>query len=108
MAKRKKDFWERGGKSAVRFRAWDFRNKRFITDADVVFQGKTEYKDINGREIYEGDILETDEAGWIAVVVFGDGRFSLEDRFGGFSAFPNWEACKVIGNVYENPELLEK
>ena len=72
-----------------------------------VIQFSTNCKDIKGREIFEGDILKTDEGGWVAVVVFGSGRFCLESADGGFSALPNWEDCEVIGNVYENPELLK-
>ena len=66
--------------------------------------------DKNGVEIFESDHLETDEAGWIARVVFKRGRFVLLDNNGGFSLEPNWETCEVIGNEYENPhpELLEE
>ena len=66
--------------------------------------------DRNGREVWEGDILLTDEGGWIAQVDFVRGCFVLQNhtvKMGGFSVEPNWEECEVIGTVWENPELLE-
>jgi len=57
--------------------------------------------DKNGKEIYEGDIVRTNEAGWIAHVVFQNGIFMCEDDRGGFSGYCEWEEFEVIGNVYE-------
>jgi uncharacterized phage protein (TIGR01671 family) len=63
--------------------------------------------DKNGKDIYEADILITDECSWKAKVVFQRGAFILLDNLGGFSVEPNWNKCEVIGNIFENPELLE-
>ena len=65
-----------------------------------VIQHCTGERDIKNRLIYLGDILRTDEAGWKAAVVWGDGRFCLEDERGGFSAWPNWNCCEIIGNIF--------
>ncbi|MBA7560824.1 hypothetical protein ES695_20305 [Candidatus Atribacteria bacterium 1244-E10-H5-B2] len=62
--------------------------------------------DKNKKEIYGGDILRTNEAGWVGAVHFHDGRFYLEDSKGGFSYRPDWGLCEIIGNIYQNPELL--
>ena len=60
--------------------------------------------DKNNKEIYEGDILKTDEADWVGKVTYSQGAFILLDNKGGFSTEPNWRLCEVIGNIYE-PKL---
>lgn len=65
-------------------------------------------KDKNSKEIYEGDIVLTDEANWIAQVIYRRDCFMCIGLDGkGFSCECNWEKFEVIGNIYENPELLK-
>ncbi|MGA2669983.1 MAG: YopX family protein [Dehalococcoidia bacterium] len=68
----------------------------------------TGLKDKNGKEIYEGDIVG--EKGWAYKVEFEDGMFRLAHS----TLLVDWIYArkrqgietKVIGNIYENPELL--
>lgn len=84
-------------------------------------------KDINGKEIYEGDILhfvivtpigyEDYDGQWIditpkvenGIVVFKDGCFQLKTKDNEPIPFLTLyrERFEVIGNIYENPGLLK-
>ena len=73
---------------------------RKLSLKENVVQRCTGERDMAGRLIYHGDILRTDEMGWEGAVVWGDGRFCLEDDHGGFSAEPNWCCCEIVGNIF--------
>lgn len=114
-----------------KFRAWDKAEKRFyyftlqeILERKCHYQGgfdfrmvkadKTQYtglKDINNKEIYEGDIVKVfDVSTGInseGYVTFGNGCFYITD--GEYSRY-RWVdyQVEVIGNIYENPELWEE
>ena len=72
--------------------------------------------DGDGKEIYEGDILKWSN-GKMYVVKFWQGMFyaSVEECNDGFlggfplHAFTEFEErkCKIVGNIYDNPELLK-
>ena len=81
--------------------------KTFRTDFEPLMQYINKV-DKNGKEIYDGYIVITDEAGWIAKVEYVDDGFICMDNCGGYSTSCNWYNFEVIGNIYENPELLEK
>ena len=98
-------------------------------NADLHLCQCTGLKDKNGKLIYEGDIVKYAEFDWtdfsfkdweteIAQVVWGNTydnyypAFDLKDTdFDGTNAFAylfneGW-TIEVIGNIYQNPELLE-
>ncbi|MCD6148606.1 hypothetical protein J7J18_04495 [bacterium] len=71
-------------------------------------------KDDNGKEIWEGDIVRFMDRG-IGYVVFSEGAFgvregnidNVEDDEMEVIGFGYYK-IEVIGNVYENPELLQR
>lgn len=67
----------------------------------------TGLKDRNGKEIYEGDILDCGEYHGIKEVVFMNGSYKIRGKMGQMVGFGSWaNKTKVIGNIHENPELL--
>lgn len=110
----------------IKFRAWDGKSIRhgcewilidsgdgavwentgsgyendILCERDWKVMQYTGLKDKNGVDIYEGDILEREFDGF---------RFEVKFRHGMFCACQNTnDKFEVIGNIYENPELLEK
>lgn len=85
---------------------------------DTVSQSTGLY-DKNGKEVFEGDILEvTDKHSWLEVVSYSQEKamFVTEEINREFKVpeSPLYDLLdstflkfKVIGNIYENPELLE-
>jgi len=75
----------------------------------------TGLKDKNGKEIYEGDIIRANFADikykeikeFKSEVMFGYGQFYVCDNSIVYPVFDIFAHIEIIGNIYENPELLE-
>lgn len=103
----------------IKFRAWDKVNKCYYHDVqnaydemigdsfqdvlqneDLVVEQYTGLKDVNGVEVYENDVVKT----------FGLNPYTVEFFDGSFNPVSSLESSEweVIGNIHEQPELLEE
>lgn len=78
----------------------------------LVIMQSTGLADKNGKEIFEGDIVKMSkdvysESTYYEVVRHYGGAYRLESKQHGCELWLRHTDCEVVGNVYENPELLE-
>lgn len=115
------------------YRVWDNTEKRFRDDIvvspmgnflildsidsnTVCYYGGRDYKrfiveqgfKVGDKVFYEGDIvIDPDKQNKNFQIDFSDGSFS-GFRYGDYLSSELLKYCKLIGNIHENPELLEK
>ena len=110
----------------IKFRAWHKNNKSMIMNVTtnllnrvyLIFMQYTGLKDKNSKEIYEGDIVDAtycidgclyyseDEYG---IVAWNDKKCGFFIKFKDeidVTPISYYKYLKVIGNIYENPELV--
>lgn len=67
--------------------------------------------DKNGKRIFEGDIVKDDSISLLGDVVFstvGIPSFGINDVHDGLQYHDSfWHELEIIGNIHDNPELLE-
>ena len=80
---------------------------RFNTQYEMPYQQFTGLTDKNGKEIYDGDIVEvkySDGSGYDnpVEVSFENGSF-----WAGMGYLNDIKIIEVVGNIFQNPELLK-
>lgn len=115
----------------IKFRAWDEKTRAFIYRLghwddninmlnlsedlasvsgwpNLILMQYTGLKDKNGIEIFEGDILAVNNEPLYKVEWANHmSMFDLVKLDGSGSSTDDMWLCEVIGNIYENPDLLE-
>lgn len=101
---------------------WEFGETNFMSFDEIELMQSTGLFDRNGKEIFEGDVVKRYrspffKAKWeyrIEIVIKEKASLLLgrgfDKRFGTRpfdSPFTNSVLLEVIGNIYENPEILE-
>lgn len=98
----------------IKFRAWNNAEKKMYPEVEDIRERYETYlmqytglKDKNGKEIYEGDIVNID--GLIVPVIWYAGAWMVEyftiPTKSYLSHFDELDV-EIIGNKYENTELL--
>ena len=91
---------------------WKFGETNFMSFDNIELMQSTGLKDKNGKEIFEGDILKNNK--YLTSVFYERGAYCVK-----FCRTPNTTVTmnvisfiekyktRIVGNIYENPELLE-
>ena len=114
----------------IKFRAWDKEDKEIIYEAleirniglgdgsvlidertqkgnELIWMQYTGLKDKNDKEIYEGDVLKF-KNGCMGIVIYEAPSWGVD--WGGVKNFLGifYDKTEIIGNIYENPELIKE
>lgn len=80
--------------------------KKYRLDSGYLLQ-MTELSDRNGDPIFDGDILKARDTTGFVRFALGNTYLQIGD-IGEILNITSSDKYKIIGNIYENPELLKK
>ena len=88
------------------------RDIKYYDFEDVILMQSTGIKDLNGVEIFEGDIVRFFDSLYTVFYDIKEGSYRLkphDDRWvvDYMSNFSSEESFEIVGNIYENKELLD-
>lgn len=124
----------------LKFRAWDSAKKEMFKDTfaitesgqvvvveqedvmcppdyvfvdNLVIMQSTGLKDLNGIEIFEGDIVKIFDSLYTVFYNISEGSYQLEPHderwvVDYMSNFSSEESLEIVSNIYENKELVEE
>lgn len=83
--------------------------KYFAYHIDWKLMQFTGFYDKENKEVYEGDIIEVmlDGRTFNGYVDWDYGSFTLKESFITHYRWMDMEIIKVIGNIYENPQIID-
>jgi uncharacterized phage protein (TIGR01671 family) len=124
IKKNKFAFWHKKRKEMWSVESINWQTKEVSNGGDVASLDDgdllqfTGLLDKNGKEIFEGDLLQYDGYNFklinkekIYQIKYDDNlaqyySYNLENSFDTFLVVRAWKESKIIGNIYQNPELL--
>lgn len=110
--------WDKIGEQWIYFHVpWDFFANSKVPQSFDWWGQFTCLKDKNAKEIYEGDVVrfcfwdgdKTNKPWKISTIIWNEDGVCWDMKTGTVNGiFRNPEYYEVIGNIYENPELLNE
>lgn len=106
----------------IKFRVWDKILQEYFSWEDsvkynnyhhlmedgfdaCVLEQFTGFKDINGIELYEGDVLQDADTGFVVGVVTFNSEYG--EYYCGDNNLYDCLDCQIIGDMHRNKELVE-
>ena len=95
------------GNRTLFYRHWLYGVSREIDLSEVIVMQSTGLKDNDGIEFYKKDIVRNIDSEELGVVEYDEGQFRVSYNDVSEQLWEIDKDLQIIGNIYENPELLE-